>query len=1037
MRIQLILENQEVELNDKVSIPLNKSFENLNNPTDIISDYSKTINIPMTSKNNLILSNSYRLDRTIIEHNFDTNLGIYLDPTKRIPMKLLYNSSVILEGYAKFVSSNYSTKNKYYTLNLFGVLGDIFQKLKNIVLTDEQLTDEQRAEDDGGKKYVLDDPCLQNPRILNSDYVEASWRNVKPQYANVDNPLDIIGFAPSYRGYYSDFSSDKIQINNEVVNISDSLTASWANTYKNLNPSKTDEEAQTYAESLGAGDIVGDGLKDYQMREYRAYMLKPYIYFDKLMRMFQSQITKLSDYSLELDENWFNVNNPYWTRMCYMLDYLDSRDGNKDSEEQLTNAESFKFYPTTGGMYCRNNTAIINDYIAGNSSFSIMSSGIDIRVEAPVPKSAVKTLIVFDKPVTLTFLTSTYFIIEATIYDIASTTSSIKKYYASVYDYNDVKSYVFCDESDYIKLTQGPTTKTIYGLQSYIDTGTTDNTDVTYGVTLSVQLPNVTGDFAANATNGITLSYRVDCVNHFKDSLFTISEKQKPDNDNFSVDITPSKAMQYSKLTINPSYLQRTWRDFIPVSIQSIYHKEEPLFNVILQYTKLFGLVWNVDYNEKKVIIQRKSTYFKNITIEDWSGRVDRSKDFIVEPITFGKKYTTFNYDDVDGYRYSAYKDKYGLNYGDKRIYTGYDFGFETNKLFNGVNPSSASSKSYVDINSLINWDLISLIPITQEVNPVIDCEDEDESAAISLYNWYLRGDNADLSEPVYITDDTGLMKSSKEYCWIDKSIIEDNGIKIESFPVFNIAFESPRLYPNLIGKSLSCVFNTPNVDYTYNKSVTKSNGNAIYDLFWNDYISERYNIQNKKVTCYVNLYPEEFNTFKFSKFIEVDNQLFMINKLYDYNLNSNSSTKVELIQVTDPDVYKNDTIVFNPFTISPSEINIIGSVQPTDNGRMAIEARGDELTNIDNTGSWGLLTGRFTVFNGVQISKEDADTDPTYNYSDYVYTEGGDPEDNLGVDSIDLFWCDMTNKRWEGSISYTTQSGSIYTVPIVIDYTI
>jgi hypothetical protein len=48
MKIQLFLNDLEVELNDNINFPLTKTFENLSNPTDIIVDYSKTINIPIT-----------------------------------------------------------------------------------------------------------------------------------------------------------------------------------------------------------------------------------------------------------------------------------------------------------------------------------------------------------------------------------------------------------------------------------------------------------------------------------------------------------------------------------------------------------------------------------------------------------------------------------------------------------------------------------------------------------------------------------------------------------------------------------------------------------------------------------------------------------------------------------------------------------------------------------------------------------------------------------------------------------------------------
>ena len=70
----------------------------------------------------------------------DTNIGMYFDPTQKIDFKLLYNGDVLLEGYAKFLSTSYSTENKYYTISLFGRLGDIFQKLMSVVLSEEDNT---------------------------------------------------------------------------------------------------------------------------------------------------------------------------------------------------------------------------------------------------------------------------------------------------------------------------------------------------------------------------------------------------------------------------------------------------------------------------------------------------------------------------------------------------------------------------------------------------------------------------------------------------------------------------------------------------------------------------------------------------------------------------------------------------------------------------------------------------------------------------------------------------------------------------------
>jgi hypothetical protein len=43
-----------VELNDSVSLPITKTYESLSNPTNILVDYSKSINIPITPQNTKI-----------------------------------------------------------------------------------------------------------------------------------------------------------------------------------------------------------------------------------------------------------------------------------------------------------------------------------------------------------------------------------------------------------------------------------------------------------------------------------------------------------------------------------------------------------------------------------------------------------------------------------------------------------------------------------------------------------------------------------------------------------------------------------------------------------------------------------------------------------------------------------------------------------------------------------------------------------------------------------------------------------------------
>lgn len=91
-----------------------------------------------------------------------------------------------------------------------------------------------------------------------------------------------------------------------------------------------------------------------------------------------------------------------------------------------------------------------------------------------------------------------------------------------------------------------------------------------------------------------------------------------------------------------------------------------------------------------------------------------------------------------------------------------------------------------------------------------------------------------------------------------------------------------------------------------YYKGVeTTNNVYDIYTLFWQRYIEERYDRNNKVVTCYVNITPEEYQNFEFNKFVNIDNQLYFVNRIFDFNLTSNEPTKVELITIQDPSAYR------------------------------------------------------------------------------------------------------------------------------------
>ena len=577
-------------------------------------------------------------------------------------------------------------------------------------------------------------------------------------------------------------------------------------------------------------------------------------------------------------------------------------------------------------------------------------------------------------------------------------------------------------------------------MEDYWENGNTDNIDVLYTYTVNIPIPNIEVKFSSPSYAGLNILKRVEIQNDMSSTLFT-TKFHTVFSGTVQMDVNANTTGRVFQTSISPLYVIRRWRDYIPVTLENIYFKEDaPLFDIVLQYTKMFGLLWVPDYETKTIKLMHRNTFFKNYSIEDWSDKVDRSKDFIVEPITFGSRYIAFNYDNIDGFRYSGYKDKYGVEYGSKSVNTGYDFGYETKDLFKGISPSSASSKSYIEFFQWEDWDLINRITPTQAKMSFIDCEDEDEKSAISIYNWYLRGGQKELSKEIRITDDTTLMKSINEYCWIhpDVSSALENGFGTKSVPTFDIAINSPDLFPNLTGRTLGVTFNTPNEDYTYDKLPSKTAGDSIYNLFWENYINERYNVQNKKVTAYFDLSTADYLNFDFNKFIIIDNQLFMVNKIFDFDLSNAGLSKVELIQVTNIDVYSNGSETFPQVVISPTEVNVIGSNMSEDSGNIDLIV---QITAFDENGAlikgdWGTLKGHLTVYRGTIVDENDIMNNPDLATEKFVQLEYIEGESSIGRDTMGLYWENMDGSKFEGYVTYTVDDQE-FEIPITIDYTI
>jgi len=315
-KIRLYIEDEELEMVDEIQFAINKQFEDINNPTSIINDYSKTVRIPFSQKNDEVFGKIYSPDRLIIAGA--GTIGITFDPYKKLDFKLLWNNELLMSGYAKMLNISRENGKGFYEVSLNGELGKLFQEFKKITFV---------YNNDTSNYYI--DTREYFEEEMNRNLIYNCWNtggqqtmNLEKQYMWAINPstgervkiknpdyrfTDICGFTPS-NTYDDDFDYKTIQ--------------RTINTTKEIKDILELVNFESYT-GFSAETVVGDGLMPRQVGEFRSYYQQPFIYFNKLFKMFREKAEQISGYTFDLDSVWFNNENPYWRNLTMILNKLD------------------------------------------------------------------------------------------------------------------------------------------------------------------------------------------------------------------------------------------------------------------------------------------------------------------------------------------------------------------------------------------------------------------------------------------------------------------------------------------------------------------------------------------------------------------------------------------------------------------------------------------------------------------------------------------------------------------------------------------
>lgn len=887
MNTRLFIQNREIELDENVQFAITKQFEDLSNPTTIINDWSKTVSIPFTASNNAIFGHIYNIDRLIASDGTDKNTGIYFNPTLKMDFRLQAGDNVVMTGYAKMNEIKQKDGKGTYEITLFGQLGKLFQEMRKI-------TFDETSED---ANYIIRGSTWVEENI-DRNLVYSSWTSSGQTHESLENKYnyiinqstgtiekslnpkykvtDIIGFSPN-----NSFSTE-----NGLQYDTCQISSSQSKTYADLLEDSVNFKNTT---GIDAKSVIPNGFLPRGVGEFRSYLQLPFIYWNKLFKVFQNKAQAITGYQFELDSEWFNTSNPYWYNLVYMLEPLNYIQGQVDLCSYLTEnyvytgrtpyrgensthtselssftqiIDNISLFNTNNGMF----NTLDGETISLDTTVNLRLKGKIGRYDVPAHEG--DSWETYPSPETAICSKSQGLLI--TIHISGDTGYEESKNIAIVsQDTNLTGKTSTADSVFYV------TTKPIYKVDG----------DYWYYWDFSLNIPTIGNIFSNDFGNNFKVYATYEWLG--RESLF---DDNREGMGNRTV-IDKYAGYEISARFRLSATVHTEYRTGVEFNLNTLWNKDYNLFDEIIKYCKMYRIIISVDEKNRKIKFERANNYFTNFTVVDWTNKIDKSKDYNITPIVFEDKYVMFNYKDSKTSIGEGYKQEYGVNYGDYRLVTDYNFNDSTNELFKNITPSIVSTDSVLSFDSLSHTRI--LYSFGAEIFPNNKDKDNKQVDIFGAYFFhnglanFEYGNGSDLL-PCHISDDDSFQKSNNTFFY---TYIQAERLDVLTYPKLDI----------VRGDNM-CVFNIPKHNYTYIDNYSGKKG--IYENFWEKYINERYNIQNKKITCYVMLTPTEYNQFQWNKFVKIGNQLCIVNKIYDYDMTSNQPTKVDLITIQDINGY-------------------------------------------------------------------------------------------------------------------------------------
>lgn len=940
--IKLYINDRLVEFTADPNVLYTYQTTDMSNPTAVKNSFSKTIQLDGTPANNDIFGQYWNVERFV--DNGSHGGTVSYNSSKKAPFQLFVGSDLYEEGYCKLDSIQKEGASIKYNISLYGGLGDYFWSLSTSTDGKEKKLSDLIYTDGGGNDEF--------DFTANIDTVKEAWDSL----ANgTSGKWQYINFAPAYNGKPSGFNSNKVILNlngtslqktaknsddnkwystrsgwtvgtlpddmtewevrdlrsylqRPVIKMSSIVEACcnpinnggyevdldsdffnadneyWTKTWVTLpmvqNLEYSNEEQILEGAELIVGDVTGDS----------AGLMYENLRFDLGEIQNASSITLkgrvLSSVALPYTSYiWFwNWNgdsaHPSWIFYGSLFVQLIALNGD-------TVVGASEVYNLTSPI--RHNG---NLYYGDNSRYPD-STGIDPQTGRRKMGDGTKYIPYMDQPIydVLGILDTNGFRREISHTSSGSTFSSTP--YEFAFHINNIGSE-------------------ITGLKLVYYWGSNDTRRKHYRSDSSFNRPYSNGWIA--------------------DDGFSYS--------NVTADRLSFQVTDHNISAVMGESLGRTGTK---VTKQLLLNTESSPCDYLLSYCKMFGLHFLKDIGEKRIHIMTRKTFYDRNDVVDLNEYIDRSRPSEITPIMFKSKWYQFHQEMDETELQQKYLTTKGVEYGCKILDTGYEFNadkidlLKDNCLRSGIECIEKSKyfTAYNNDNVLRPWMNLGLkytlwndqdtfeynagigntgtiLPINEgqglkyyDICPKLQFHGDDNSPTdgnncLVFFSGFKSVTTGRSNPLTYIlSDDTVYQTDLNDGtpCWLftPTEVVNNKRLcyKLDRIPVFERYLTSQD--SGTVQKSLD--FGSAQELYVPSYNLTDETN--IYYNFWSQYLSDLFDTNTRQMVCYIRVVGKP-NPEWFRRFYWFDNAVWTLNKLADWNVTSQGTTKAEFVKVQD-----------------------------------------------------------------------------------------------------------------------------------------